>query len=57
MDIVTASATVGFPIAVAVWLLYEGRANQKEVKQAIQNNTIALNRLTTIIEMQTKERD
>lgn len=53
-EILAAISTVGFPIAVTIWLLVKGSRDHKEVKQAVQNNTAALNRLSALIEFQRK---
>ena len=53
--------TLGFPIAVSIYLLYSMNRNHKEnredknktievVTKSINNNTVALTKLTTLIE-------
>lgn len=45
-------STVGFPIAVCVYMAWDRNTSQKEMKQALDNNTVAL---TQILEHMRKE--
>ena len=55
MDVQTVSqliSTVGFPIAVCIYMAWERHTSQKEMRQALDNNTVAL---TQILEHMRKE--
>lgn len=41
--------TLGFPIAVCCWLLYERRTTQKELTKAVENFTETLIEIKTLI--------
>lgn len=48
-DISNLIGTVGFPIFVAVWMLYKSDKSQKESIDAINNNTKVLQELIDLI--------
>ncbi len=48
-EITTLISTVGFPIFVAVWMLYKSDKAQKESTDAISNNTKVLQELIDLI--------
>lgn len=55
MDVQTISqliSTVGFPIAVCIYMAWDRNTSQKEMRQALDNNTVAL---TQILEHMRKE--
>lgn len=55
MDVQTVSqliSTVGFPIAVCIYMAWDRHTSQKEMTKALDNNTIAL---TQILEHMRKE--
>jgi len=41
---------VGFPIFVAVWMLWKGSADNKEIKESINQQTLVVTQLVTLIE-------
>jgi len=41
---------VGFPIFVAVWMLWKGSADNKEIKEAVNQQTLVVTQLVTLIE-------
>lgn len=48
MDVQTISqliSTVGFPIAVCIYMAWDRHTSQADMKQALDNNTVALNRI------------
>lgn len=48
MDVQTISqliSTVGFPIAVCIYMAWDRHTSQSDMKQALDNNTVALNRI------------
>ena len=55
MDVQTISqliSTVGFPIAVCIYMAWDRHTSQKEMTMALDNNTVAL---TQILEHMRKE--
>lgn len=63
-EIITAISTVGFPIVACIALFWmnekQDRRHEEEVKQlneAVNNNTVALTKLTTLIEVHKEEAD
>lgn len=55
MDVQTISqliSTVGFPIAVCIYMAWDRHTSQKEMTKALENNTVAL---TQILEHMRKE--
>lgn len=55
MDVQTISqliSTVGFPIAVCIYMAWDRHTSQKEMMKALDNNTVAL---TQILEHMRKE--
>ena len=43
-------STVGFPIFVAVWMLYKSSEDSKQTRQALNDLTIAVTKLSDRIE-------
>lgn len=47
--LLSAVTTVGFPIAVCAFLLYERRQNSKELQDVVIANTVATKELSVLI--------
>lgn len=63
-EVLTAISTVGFPIVACIALFWmnekQDRRHEEEVKQlneAVNNNTVALTKLSTLIEIHKEEAD
>ena len=42
--------SVGFPIFVAVWMLWNNNTNQKKLDESINKQTVVVTQLVTLIE-------
>lgn len=54
-EVVELLKTFGFPVAVAIYLLYERRSVMKELQTAVEANTAATVALYTLIKEQIKK--